>query len=154
MSDSALRHALSDCQWTQRSTDVLRRCSLMDSPAASASVTPRTSTPSESALGAPVMTHVTTAAWQRDIKIQKGAVRAQPGDASGPAIRSWALGYLRHAGWRLDLVARRGETNETPEPVCQPGPPDLVVISRPDGVYKEHFRLRCEHWPPCVHPRV
>ena len=64
-----------------------------------------------------------TAAGQHNINLQEAAVRAQPGDASGSAIRSWALGGIRHAGWRLDLVVRRGETNETPS--CSKGRPIL-----------------------------
>ena len=96
----------------------------------------------------------TRATRQHDIKIQETAVRTQPGDASSLVVRSWELDGHGRAGRQLHSVIPRGETNETPDPVLQQGPPDLVVISRPGGLCKEHFRLRCEHWPPFVHPRV
>ena len=81
----------------------------------------------------------TTVTRQRDIKIQEAAVKAQPGDASSLAVRSWELDGQGRAGRPLDSVIPRGETNETPDPVLQQGPPDLVVISRPGGVCKEHL---------------
>jgi len=51
---------------------------------------------------------------QHDIKLQEAAVMAQPGDASGSAVRSWALD-----GDRCDLVmvVPRAETGETPDPI-------------------------------------
>ena len=92
-----------------------------------------------------------TAAGQRDIKLQEAAVRAQPGDASGSVVRSWALdGDTRD----LAMVVPRGETSETPDPVLQRGPPDFVVIPHRGGVCEEHFQLCDEHCPPFGHPRV
>jgi len=91
------------------------------------------------------------AAGQHDIKLQEAAVRAQPGDASGSVVRSWALDGDRHD---LAMVVPRGETSETPDPVLERGPPDLVVIPRRGGVCEEHFRLCSEYCQPFVHPRV
>ena len=92
-----------------------------------------------------------TTARQHDIKIQESAVRAQPGDARGSAVRSWVLDGHRRAGWQMGMVVPRGETSETPDPVLQRGPPDLVVIPRRGGVCKEQ---RGEHVPLFVRPRV
>jgi len=58
-----------------------------------------------------------TPARQHDIKIQEEAVRAQPGDARGSAVRSWVLDDHRRAGWQMGMVVPRGETSETPDPV-------------------------------------
>ena len=79
-----------------------------------------------------------TPARQHDIKIQEEAVRAQPGDARASAVRSWVLDDHRRAGWQMGMVVPRGETSETPDPVLQRGPPDLVV----GRVCEEHFRTR------------
>jgi len=86
-----------------------------------------------------------TAAGQHYIKLQEAAVRAQPGDARGSAVRSWVLDGHGRAGWQLDMVVPRGETSETPNPVLQRGPSDLVVIPRRGGVCEEHFQLCDEH---------
>ena len=59
----------------------------------------------------------TTATRQHDIKIQEAAVRAQPGDASSSAVRSWELDGHGRAGRQLDRVVPRGETSETPNPI-------------------------------------
>ena len=92
-----------------------------------------------------------TADGQHDIKLQEAAITAQPGDASGSEVRSWALDGDRHD---LAMVVPRGETGDTPDPILQRGPPDLVVIPRRGGVCEEHFRLCGEHCPPFVHPLV
>jgi len=94
----------------------------------------------------------TTGTRQRDIKIQEAVIRAQPGDTSSLTVRSWELDGHRHAGRHLDSVVPRGETSETPDPILQRGPPDLVVISHQGGVCEEHLRLFGEHCPPFVHP--
>ena len=94
-----------------------------------------------------------TADGQHDIKIQEAAVRAQPGDASSLAVRSWELDGHGRAGRQLDRVVPRGETSETPNPIRQRESPDLVVISHRGGVCEEHLRLFREHCPPFVHPR-
>ena len=95
-----------------------------------------------------------TTARQHDIKIQEAAVRAQPGDARGLEVLSWVLDGQGRAGWQMGMVVPRGETCETPDPVLQPGPPDLVVIPSRGWVCKEHFWLYGEHGPLFVHPRV
>ena len=92
-----------------------------------------------------------TAAGQRHIKLQEAAARAQPGDASGSAVRSWALHGDRHD---LVMVVSRGETSETPDSIMKRGPPDLVIIPRRGGVCEEHFWLSGKHCPSFVHPRV
>jgi len=94
----------------------------------------------------------TTATRQRDIKIQEAAIRAQPGDASSSAVRSWELDDHGRAGRQLDRVVPQGETSETPDPILQRGPPYLVVISHRGGVCEEHLQLFGEHCPPFVHP--
>jgi len=81
------------------------------------------------------------AAGQHDIKLQEAA----PGDARGSEVWSWVLDGHGRAGWQLDMVIPRGETSETPYPILQRGPLDLVVIPRRGGVCEEHFRLCCEH---------
>ena len=48
------------------------------------------------------------------ILLKKAAVTAQPGDASGSAVRSWALDGDRHD---LVMVVPRGETGKTPDPI-------------------------------------
>jgi len=55
-----------------------------------------------------------TADGHHDIKLQEAAVTAQPGDASGSAVWSWALDGDRHD---LAMVVPRGETGETPDPI-------------------------------------
>ena len=45
----------------------------------------------------------------------------------------------------IAMVVPRGETIESPDPVVQRGPPDLVVIPRRGWVREEHFRLCDEH---------
>ena len=94
-----------------------------------------------------------TADGQHDIKLQEAAITAQPGDASGSEVRSWALDGDRHD---LAMVVLRGETGETPtgNPILQRGLADLVVIPRQGGVCEVHFRLCSEHCQPFVHPRV
>ena len=92
-----------------------------------------------------------TAARQHNIKLQEAPVRAQPGDDSGSSVQSWALDGNRHD---LAMVVFRGETNETPDPVLQRGPSDLVVIPCRGGVREEHFQLCGEHCLPFVHTRV
>ena len=72
-----------------------------------------------------------TADGQHNIKLQEAAVTAQPGDARGSVVWSWALDRDRHD---LVMVVPRGETGKTPDPILQRGPPDLVVISRQGGV--------------------
>ena len=67
-----------------------------------------------------------TAAGQHNIKLQEAAVRAQPGDATGSAVRSWALDGDRRY---LAMVVLWGETSEMPDPILQRGQPELVVIS-------------------------
>jgi len=83
-----------------------------------------------------------TATRQRDIKIQEAAIRAQPGDTSSLAVGSWELDGHGRAGRQLDSVIPRGETSETPDPILQRGPPDLVVISHRGGVCEEHPAVR------------
>ena len=95
-----------------------------------------------------------TADGQRDIRLQEAAVRTQPGDASSSAVWSWELDGHGRAGWQLDRVVPRGETSETPDPIMQRGPPDLVVISHQGGVCEEHLQLCGEYFPPFVHPRL
>ena len=92
-----------------------------------------------------------TADGQHDIKLQEAAVTVQPGEVNRLAVRSWALD-----GDRRDfaMVVPRGETGETPNPILQQGPPNLVVIPRRGGVCEEHFLLCGEHCPPFVHPRI
>jgi len=70
-----------------------------------------------------------TADGQHDIRLQEASVRAQPGDASSSEVWSWELDGHGRAGWQLDRVVPRGETSETPDPILQRGPPDLVVFS-------------------------
>ena len=55
-----------------------------------------------------------TADGLHNIKLQEAVVTAQPGDASGSAVQSWALD-----GDRCDLVmvVPRGETGETRDPI-------------------------------------
>jgi len=92
-----------------------------------------------------------TADGQHNIKLQEAAVTAQPGDAIGSAVWSWALDGDRH---NLAMVVPRGETSETPEPILQRGQTDQVVIPRRNGVCEEHFQLCGEHCLPFDHPRV
>jgi len=70
-----------------------------------------------------------TADGQHNIRLQETAVRAQPSDARGSAVLSWELDGHGRAGWHLDRVVPWGETSETPGPILQRGPPNLVVIS-------------------------
>ena len=89
-----------------------------------------------------------TADGQYNIKIQEAAVKAQPGDASSSAVWSWEMDDHGRAGRQLVRVVPRGETSETPDPILQRGPPDLVVISHQGGVSEEP-----QHCPPFVYPR-
>jgi len=81
-----------------------------------------------------------------NIRLQEPAVMTQPGDANSSAVRSWELDDHGRAGWQLDRVVPRGETSETPDPILQRGPPNLVVISHRGEVCEEHLRLCGEHW--------
>ena len=94
-----------------------------------------------------------TADGQYDIKIQEAAVRAQPGDASSSEVRSWELDGHGRAGRQVHRVVSRGETSETPNPILQRGPPDLVVIFHWGGVCEAHLWLFGEHCQPFAHPR-
>jgi len=58
-----------------------------------------------------------TAARHHDIKLQEADVRAQPGDASGSAVWSWALDGDRRY---LAMVVLRGETRDArPRPATR-----------------------------------
>jgi len=95
-----------------------------------------------------------TADGQHNIKLQEAAIRAQPGDPSSSAVRSWELDGHGRVGWQLDMVVPRAERSETPDPILQRGLPDLVIISHQGGVCEEHLWLCGKHCLPFVHPRL